>query len=355
MSSVVARSSINANDAREPSEGMLSEFHGKYDRLEAIRIVSLPSEIQTSNDAYSFVKEFLYLEATSVNIVPMQTEQGVRYRSAFVDVSCSTDDRSSDFFNGQYDSVCVYGRDLPGGLHFDNGKPMDHVKVVRAKPHAPSKDSLQLEDGDWTSIYIPVLPGDLTLDNGDVQLNNEDELSEFFEDRLKIGKVSRIDFMSKQVPGSDRTATCAYVHFDNWYDNHTAKLVRKVINDRGEFSCNGYYDGFEFCRFDKNRYLNFKVNHKPIPAATSDMNVHQLLARVKILEEQNEVLERKYALLEDQHAQVKADYSDICVQRSNQVMSMMAREQKINELEQKNQELEVEVMRFLNLTPEDLN
>jgi hypothetical protein len=165
------------------------------------------------------------------------------------------------------------------------------------------------------------------MDNGDVRLNDEDELTAFFEDKLKVGKVSRIDFMSKAVPNSDRVAKCAYVHFDQWYDNQTAKLVRKTIATKGEFSCNGFYDGFEFCRFDKNRYINLKVNHKPIPAVTEDMNVHQLAARVKILEEQNAELER-------QNEQVRADYSDVCIHRSNQIMSMMDREQKIRELEE---------------------
>lgn len=254
-------------------------------------MVSLPCEIQNGNDVYSFVREHLCLEATSVNIVAMQTEQGVRYRSAFVDVSGTTDDSSSGFFNGCYDVMQVYGRDVPGGLHFDNGKPMEHIKVVRAKPHGPSKNPLVLEDGDWTSIYIPVLPEDLTMDNGDVRLTNEDSLAEFFEDQIKIGKVSRVDFMSKTAPNSDRSVKCAYVHFDKWYDNNVSKLVRKVINDRGEFNCNGYYDGFEFCRFDRNRFINFKVNHKPIPAVTENMNVHQLAARVKYLEERNAELE----------------------------------------------------------------
>jgi hypothetical protein len=69
--------------------------------------------------------------------------------------------------------------------------------------------------------------------------------------------------------------------------------VRKTISSKGEFSCNGFYDGFEFRKFERSRYINLKVNHKPIPAATEDMNIHQLAARVKVLEEQNARLEEQ--------------------------------------------------------------
>jgi hypothetical protein len=338
----------SAQSLRAPSPEMLAA-------VQAIRIVSLPCEVQTGDDVYRFVHDFLGFDPSSVNIVPMQTEQGVRYRSAFVDINGLVADNvsrpmSQSFICGDIDSLTIRGDDVPGGLHFDNGKRMSHVKVVGAKKHSPSKEPLRLEEGEWTSIYIPIIPDDLTMDNGDVQLNNEDGLSEFFEDMLKIGKVSRIDFMSKPIPNSDRVAKCAYVHFDHWCDNHTAKLVRKTIDGKGEFSCNGYYDGFEFARFDKNRYINFKVNHKPIPAATADMNVHQLTARVKILEEQNAMLEdqnaelvRKHAWLEDQHAQLRADYSDVCIHRSNQIMSMMSREQKVKELES-----EIDDLKYMN-------
>jgi len=264
-------------------------------KLEAIRLVSLPSEIQTGGDVFQFMKNVLRMDATSVNVVQMQTEQGVRYRSAFADIAPTGEEDPLLIQALMEGFACIHDQNIPGGIHFDNGKPMSHIKIVPAKRHGASKEPLALEAGDWTSIYIPVIPEDLTMDNGDVRLNNEDSLTEFFEDQLKIGKVSRIDFMSKPVPNSDRVAKCAYVHFEQWYNNQTANLVRKTISTKGEFSCNGFYDGFEFCRFERNRYINFKVNHKPIPAATEDMNVHQLAARVKLLEEQNAQLEQRIA------------------------------------------------------------
>jgi hypothetical protein len=275
--------------AREPSPEMLEETQ----QIRAIRIVSLPCELQSTYDVSMFVKQMIGLDSDSVNIVPMQTNSGVRYRSAFLDIIINKDSdveclqQIADF------GITIQGSDIPGGIHFDNGKSMSHMKVTSAKPHSPSKDTLVLEDGEWSSIYIPVIPSDLTMDNGDMRYNEHDTLVEFFEDQLKIGEVSRIDFMSKTVPGTDREARCAYVHFDKWYDNQTSKLVRKTISSKGEFSCNGFYDGFEFRKFERSRFITLKVNHKPIPAATEDMNIHQLAARVKMLEEQNARLEEQ--------------------------------------------------------------
>jgi len=287
----------SVQSVRTPSPEMLADTNNVVidgaQRLEAIRLVSLPVEIQTGDDVFQFMKNILRMEAVSVYIVQMQTDSGIRYRSAFADI-VSTGEEDPQLIHAIMDgNAVIRNQDIPGGIHFDNGKPMSHIKIMLAKKHAPSKDPLQLVDGEWSSIYVPVIPNDLTMDNGDMRYNEYDTLVEFFEDQLKIGEVSRIDFMSKIVPGTEREVRCAYVHFEKWYDNNTAKLVRKTINEKGEFSCNGFYDGFEFRRFERNRYITFKVNHKPIPAVTEDLNVHQLVARIKMLEEQNALLEQQ--------------------------------------------------------------
>jgi hypothetical protein len=258
--------------------------------VEAIRIVSLPREIQTTSDVSQFISSTLSFTTTSVAIVNMQTNEGVHYRSAFADIDPSTIIDSALMQNFETEGAIVRGEHFPGGIHFDNGKPMKHIKIVTAKKQTPSTELLQLNDDDWTSIYIPVLPVDLTMDNGNMRYNDEDALCWFFKNQLKIGEVSRVDFASKIIPGTDRTTRSAYVHFANWFDNRIVQDVRKTITEKGEFSCNGYYNGFEFCRFERGRYVTFKVNHKPIPAAPADMNIHQLAARVAYLEKQNEEL-----------------------------------------------------------------
>jgi hypothetical protein len=274
--------------------------------VEAIRFVSLPRELQTPNDVASFAALVLDLDSSSVKIVSMKTESGVSYRSAFVDINASK--ASPEMLQRISDEgIVIQDRAIPGGIHFDNGKSMSHIKVIAAKKQAPSTNPLTLDKSDWSSIYIPVIPSDLGMDNGDIRYTNEDELAELFEDQLKIGRVSRVDFVNKAAPGADYQIKSAYVHFDCWYDNQTTTIIRKTISDKGEFWCNGFYDGFEFCRFERGRFITFKINHKPIPVASADMNVHQLAAakefldkKVSDLEAQNEALQLNVEALNEE-------------------------------------------------------
>jgi hypothetical protein len=216
----------------------------------AIRIVSLPVELENTYDVSSFVSTELGVgEATWINIVNMTTDRGVKFRTAFVDISGPP--IASDFMfpsNGRF--------------HFNNGKTMDYLKIIACKSNKPSVDPLVLMDGAWSSIYLPVIAGDLSLDNGDLQIKDKDSFTEFFEDFLKIGQVSSIDFINN--PDSSRSA---FVHFDFWYDNHTARLVRKTIESNGQFVSKGYYDGFDFSSFDNRRFLVMKRDTKGEPAS----------------------------------------------------------------------------------------
>jgi hypothetical protein len=312
-----------------------------------LRIVSLPRELKDEYEICDFVADLIGGVRNRVTIEHMTSPAGVYYRTAIVEIGLWPDD---EFCKAQKQRLVdagdkgviftdfpnwLTGKQVPLNFHFNNGKPMSHIKIIAIKPVKPvepvepvilSTDPLMLPQDAWTSIYIPVLPADLEMDNGDMRYNKNDTLCEFFEDQLKIGRVSRIDFMDKSIPGQHYVGRCAYVHFDTWYDNEVANLVRQNIDEKGEFWCNGYYDGYEFCRFDRNRFITLKVNHKPIPVAPADMNVHQIAAA-------NAALEARVKELEEQNAQLKADYTDVCIHRSNQIMSMMVREEKIAKLE----------------------
>lgn len=267
--------------------------------VEAIRIVSLPCELKTPYDVSDFITKTLGLgSVASVNIVNMKTEAGVRYRSAFIDIdewvsSDSNDKLLGEIVEAGQSGVSLNASEIHLNVHFDNGKAMTHIKITSAKKHSPTKTPMTLEEGEWASIYIPFLPEDLGMDNGDMRYKNTADFAEFFEDLLMIGQVDRIDFISRPVAGSDRMVRCAYVHFDHWYDNTVAATIRRVITDKGEFHCNGFYDGFEYRVFDRKRFITFKVNHKPIPAVTEELNVHQLVARIKNLEDENARLEEE--------------------------------------------------------------
>lgn len=279
--------------------------------VSAIRIVSLPRELQTTYDVSDFIINATGVEKiTSVNIISMNTSEGVPYRSAFIDIeSWGDSDRAMTFVSNilSSDSSGVIVSEIsgfadggftnngfPNGIHYDNGKPMKYLKIVPTKSSHPSSTTpLVLSENAWTSIYIPLLPTDLTMDNGDVRFSDVREIENLFEENLKIGKVSRVDITSKIIPGSNREVRSAYVHFENWNDNVTTNTVRNRIDAVGDYKCYGFYDGFEFRKFDNEKFITFKVNHKPIPAADVDLNIHQLAAA-------KEFLDKRVAELEEQ-------------------------------------------------------
>jgi hypothetical protein len=292
--------------------------------VEAIRFVSLPKELQTPSDVAEFVSSILMLgTVSSVNIVPMQTTNGVRYRSAFVDIETWSENSGAFQEKLLSSEQVISGADLPAPIHFDNGKPMSHIKVTVSKKHGLSKTPLVLEDGAWSSIYIPVIPSDLGADRGDVRYVDEASFAELFEDHLMLGQISRIDFVVKQAPGSDQQIRSAYVHFDHWYENKTTSHIRQVINNDGEFRCSGFYDGFEFRRFDHRRFISFKINHKPIPAAPADMNIHQLAAAKDFLDKKVEELEKENEALKARLVEVNQTRSVTVAEAFEQLRSTM--------------------------------
>ena len=275
--------------------------------VSAIRFVCLPCEVQTTYDVCQVSQDLLGIEeVTSVLILSKIADTGVAYRSAIIDIgkwSDSTIAKSAmDTLMNNPNGFCITPENTD--YHFDNGKPMQHIKFTPATPHSPSSNPLELQAGDWDSLYIPFLPNDLSIDNGDVRYNDQASFAELFEDQMRIGKISRIDFVSKNVAG--REIRSAYVHFDHWYDNSVSKNIRGIISNRSEFTCHGYYDGFEFRNFDMRRFMTFKVNHKPIPSVSTDLNVHQLASakealdkRVAELEELNAALVKELFMAKD--------------------------------------------------------
>lgn len=271
----------------------MSAVVNQISSIEAIRLVSLPSELKTTDQIATFVSDVVGLGIVlSINIVQMKTDTGIRYRTAFVDIdtlmSGVTEDGEETIasnvlkqFN-QSGFIRIFGANVQGGFHFDNGKSMDHIKITPTTPHRPTCEPLALAPGAWMDLYIPMVPPDLTLDNGDIRYNFEVSLAEFFEDRLKIGRVTRVRYTKTGAVIS------AVVQFECWYDNIVAKNVRKAIENKENdyFKCDGFYDGFEFSKFDRNRYIVLK-RHVPVeeraPAEPSMTNA-QLLAKVEQLE-----------------------------------------------------------------------
>jgi len=153
-------------------------------------------------------------------------------------------------------------------------------------------------------------------------MKHDYNIAHFFENILGIGKVWRVD----QITRGRDSRVYTYVHFDHWYDNETAKQVREKIDTDGEFICTGYHDGTEFLKFSFEQSMKFKSLH----SATEENE--KLVYCV-------EQLKRDEAWLKDQHSQLRKEYTQSSEHLAGFVTSMMSREAKIRELEKEIQEL----------------
>ena len=126
----------------------------------------------------------------------------------------------------------------------------------------------------------------------------------FIERDMNLGKVSRVDFVDRNDTNETLSGKSAYIHFKYWHKNHNVEYLRNKLNENGTFRQRGYYDGVKLRSFysrdangDKSTgYLLFKVNHKPIPEVSIELNVHQLAAANEFLE--NELKQRDELIAE---------------------------------------------------------
>lgn len=156
-------------------------------------------------------------------------------------------------------------------------------------------NALPLDRNQWMSLYLKVLPADLTF-NG-VDINSTESLTNLIEYGLRLGKVERIDF-SKRVNQDGSINTSAYIHMFMWDDVY-GKNCRDAINEEGSVKFMGVIDEFGnqipfigkwYNGVTKKRFLTFKKNINPISASSDEeMNKDQLLEKCKKLEKTSEI------------------------------------------------------------------
>ena len=152
----------------------------------------------------------------------------------------------------------------------------------------------------WMSLYVPVVPRDLCI--GDLVMDNEMAFQHYFEYMLPMGKVSRVDFVSKPNREGDGTVTSAFVHFSSWFDQSpTYQDIRCALERDGELRLAGGASSFDGQLLDfvssanpmRRRFINIKINMAPVKrAAEIPKNIHQIINNYGLMEgaieEQNE-------------------------------------------------------------------
>ena len=160
-------------------------------------------------------------------------------------------------------------------------------------------EPLTLNEGEWNSLYLKVLPQDLVVDGKIV--STEEDLKYLIEEQLLLGKVERIDF-SERKDMKGNIVKSAYIHFFMWNKDCGAK-IREVINMNNSAVVNGYISSTgEYREFSGQyhngvslgRFLLFKKKINPISKTiNNEMNKEQLLNKCTTLEERIEELHKK--------------------------------------------------------------
>jgi hypothetical protein len=277
--------------------------------MTTFRIVSLPSGYSTESDVVQLVERDLSIGKVASLVVQKRNFNNVPYYTAFVDMEMWFDNHPANnllFELEQAGSDTVVASFDGKQFSWPNGKPMNYLSFKASKKLASDSANTQkvfpsenverpLSDTDWKSLYIPCIPDNLVVFDGTetVPFRNDD-IYFMIEKVLNLGEVDRIDFVNQPKIGSTEMVKSAYIHFKKWYDNRNVEELRNQLNTIGSkkfYSFRGQPGNFTLkgstAETDGSvidRFLVFKINHKPIPAAPEGANVHQLSAANTFLE-----------------------------------------------------------------------
>lgn len=306
----------------------------------SLQIIVLPTEYNTVEGVAELLNKTMILgEPSNIRIVEKKNynqklKTDIVTRSALIDFkhwynTDATRDLYAKLQNMRSANVPVaaHGYRIPSvtaimnesNLHWENGELMNHLSLREARPGSgviPEKvsntnDKMTLSGDDWNSLYIPILPTNMYLQHPDhtVTAFQHRYLKTFIENELNLGKVARIDFIDREMENAG-TVKAVFIHFEHWNDNANARHLREKLNTEGQFRQRGYYDGKNMHRFlvrndngDKiEGYFAFKINHKPIPEAETELNMAQLVAANKVLTEKMAERDEEIRLLKEQLA-----------------------------------------------------
>lgn len=181
---------------------------------------------------------------------------------------------------------------------------------------------------DDNSLFIPMLPSFLV---------NEEKIRNMIEDELVLGKVKRIDLVTKQ---NSNNRYMAFIHFEYWYDDYYTKKFRDIIKTVGQMDVYGYQecirqssnsafsmvtDDIVFTDWNNRKsyaifiptneeysgvyvptqdfynnasvYIRFMMNNTPIPE--TELNQHQLANNLALAEKEILDLKTRVAQLEE--------------------------------------------------------
>lgn len=136
------------------------------------------------------------------------------------------------------------------------------------------------------------------------QLFDETSMKNYFEEKVKLGKVSRVDYVSKSQPNGT-TKISAFIHFEYWFE--TSLEFINYITQNQEVKLSGYnsnkwYSITSSSNRNVSRFFSVRINKTPIPEVKApELNIHQLIASNQFMEK---LIEEQKAKLEQMEAEI---------------------------------------------------
>ena len=281
-----------------------------------LRIVSLPYGYTTEDHVRDLIEDVLQIGKTTSVKVQQRRYNNAFYYSAFINFEYWYDSKVSTELQLLIEENLVLDSDEEGEMTntknfnlslpefyftWTNGQPMNHIsfKLLNDTPIEPTINYPEtnierpLSESDWKSLYIPIIPEDLVAFSGTVMtVITPDKLTDIIQNQLRLGQVDRIDYVTSEPTDGKVPVKSAYVHFKTWYDNAEVENLRNELNTKGSkryYSFGVRPSQFTFKIYDEdkemyvNRYLVFKINHKPLQEAPEGLNIHQLHAANEFL------------------------------------------------------------------------
>jgi hypothetical protein len=269
-----------------------------------IRIVSLPSSLQTYENIKTFFEISLGIgKVNTIDIVEVKKAK-VPYKTAYIGFENwykneNTKKIADGFSHCEKDATIPVYINTP--IHWENGSRMNHLSFRLIEPKTPTVNEgghLHIKDDEWNSLYVPVIPDKLcVLRGGGGESYYDETLEDLVENHLRLGKISRIDYIDHENEGfGSGVVKTAYIHFEYWNNTKNVIHFRNRMNTDGQIRISDFYDGqqmnklFSFA-LDKqtkmDRFVVFKINHLPITEAIdTTLNIHQIFAMKMKLEEE---------------------------------------------------------------------
>jgi hypothetical protein len=161
----------------------------------------------------------------------------------------------------------------------------------------------------WKSLYIPFLPKDMLLDGE--PLFDEASMKKYFEETENLGKVSRVDYVSKPQPNGT-TKVSAFIHFEYWFESACEFIKYITANEEVKLAGNYFHCITSSSNRNVRRFFSVRINKTPIPEVKApELNIHQLIASnqfmEKLIEEQKAKMEKMEAEIAELKSKIASD------------------------------------------------